>query len=168
MSYMELLFLPNSALMNEVFSSLLWKYVLVFFDDILVYSNSCEEHLQNLHQSNYSMGNSEVAYLGHVISVVGVKVDQSKIQAITYWPPPTSITALRGFLGIAGYYRKFIRSYGQIAAPLNNLLKKNAFTWSETAAHSIQQLKEALSSAPVLQLPDFDDVTPTGTPDCLF
>ncbi|XP_068657859.1 uncharacterized mitochondrial protein AtMg00860-like [Aristolochia californica] len=97
-----------------------------------------------------------MAYLGHIISVVGVKVDQSKIQAVIDWPPPTSITALRGFLGLVGYYRKFIRSYGQIGAPLNNLLKKNAFTWSETAAHGFQQLKEGLSSAPVLQLPNFN------------
>ncbi|XP_068653870.1 uncharacterized mitochondrial protein AtMg00860-like [Aristolochia californica] len=78
------------------------------------------------------MDTFEVAYLGHVISAVGVKVDRSKIQAATDWPPPTSITALRGFLGLVGYYRKFIHSYGPIAAPLNNLLKKNAFTWSET------------------------------------
>ncbi|XP_068636072.1 uncharacterized mitochondrial protein AtMg00860-like [Aristolochia californica] len=103
------------------------------------------------------MGTSKVAYLGHVISTVGVKVDQSKIQAITDWPPPTFLTALRGFLGLAGYYRKFIRTYGQIAAPLNNLLKKHAFTWSPSATQAFQQLKEALASAPVLQLPDFDE-----------
>ncbi|XP_068666498.1 uncharacterized mitochondrial protein AtMg00860-like [Aristolochia californica] len=103
------------------------------------------------------MGMSEGAYLGYVISAVGVKVDQSKIQVVTDCPPPKSITALRGFLGLAGYYRKIIHSYGQIAAPLNNLLKKNVFTWLETAAHSFQQLKEALSSSPVLQLPDFDE-----------
>ncbi|XP_068662898.1 uncharacterized mitochondrial protein AtMg00860-like [Aristolochia californica] len=157
--------------MNEVFSSLLRKYVLVFFDDILVSSNSWEEHLQHLHQvfsvirsnhlvlnqSKCSMGTSEVAYLGHIISTIGVKVEHSNIQVVTDWPPPTSITALRGFLGLAGYYRKFIRRYGQIVAPLNNLLKKNAFTWLETAAHSFQQLKEPISSAPVLQLPDFDE-----------
>ncbi|XP_068649598.1 uncharacterized mitochondrial protein AtMg00860-like [Aristolochia californica] len=95
--------------------------------------------------------------MGHVISVVGVKVDQSKIQAVTDWPPPTSLTALRGFLSLEGYYRKFIRTYGQIAAPLNNLLKKHAFTWSSSAAQAFQQLKEALASAPVLQLPDFDE-----------
>ncbi|XP_068657983.1 uncharacterized mitochondrial protein AtMg00860-like [Aristolochia californica] len=104
------------------------------------------------------MGTPKVAYLGHIISAVGVKVDQSKIQVITNWPPRISITALRGFLGLAGYYRKFIRGYGQIAVPLNNLLRKNAFSWSEPADHSFQQLKAALSSAPVLQLPDFDEL----------
>ncbi|XP_068636113.1 uncharacterized mitochondrial protein AtMg00860-like [Aristolochia californica] len=118
-----------------------------------------EEHLHLvLNKSKSSMGTSEVAYLGHIISAVAVKVDQSKIQAITDWPPPTSITTLRGFLGLAGYYRKFIRSYGQITALLHNLLKKNAFTWSETTDHSFQQLKEALSSASILQLPDFDEL----------
>ncbi|XP_068662998.1 uncharacterized protein [Aristolochia californica] len=83
-------------------------------------------------QSKCSMGTSEVAYLGHVISTIGVKVNQT----------------LRGFLGLAGYYWKFIHSYGQIVEPLNDLLKKNVFTWSKTAAHSFQQLKKALSSAP--------------------
>ncbi|XP_068649425.1 uncharacterized mitochondrial protein AtMg00860-like [Aristolochia californica] len=92
--------------------------------------------------------------LGHIILAVGVKVDQSKIQAVTDWPPPTSLTALRGFLGLAGYYKKFIRTYGQIAAPLNSLLKKHAFTWSPSATHAFQQLKEALASVSVLQLPE--------------
>ncbi|XP_068636074.1 uncharacterized mitochondrial protein AtMg00860-like [Aristolochia californica] len=104
------------------------------------------------------MGTPEVAYLGHVISVEGVKVDQSKIQAVTNWTLPTSISALRGFYGLAGYYLKFIHNYRQIAAPVNNLHKKNAFLWSETAGSSFQQLKASLSSAPVLQLPDFDEL----------
>ncbi|XP_068649547.1 uncharacterized mitochondrial protein AtMg00860-like [Aristolochia californica] len=104
------------------------------------------------------MGTPEVAYLGHVISAIGVKVDQSKIQVVTDWPPPISITALRGFLGLTGYYRKFIRNYRQIETLLNNLLRKNAFNWSEPTDHSFQQLKATLSSVPVLQLPNFDDL----------
>ncbi|XP_068644691.1 uncharacterized mitochondrial protein AtMg00860-like [Aristolochia californica] len=102
-----------------------------------------------MNESKCSMGTPEVAYLGHVIFAVGDKVDQSKIQAVTDWPPPISIIVVRGFLGLAGYYRKFIRSYEQIATPLNNLLKKNAFSWSKPVDHSFQQLKAALSSAPV-------------------
>ncbi|XP_068657918.1 uncharacterized mitochondrial protein AtMg00860-like [Aristolochia californica] len=88
---------------------------------------------------------------------MGVNLDQSKIQAATDWPPPTSLTALREFLEITGYYRKFICSYGQIAAPLNNLLKKHAFNWSSSADQAFHLLKEALASAPVLQQPDFDE-----------
>ncbi|XP_068657964.1 uncharacterized mitochondrial protein AtMg00860-like [Aristolochia californica] len=122
-----------------------------------VFTLLCSHHLV-LNKSKCSMGTPEVAYLGHVIFAIGVKVDQSKIQTAIDWPPPISIIAFSGFLGLTGYYRKFIRSYGQIAAPLNNLLKKNAFSWSEPADYSFQQLKAALSSALVLQLPDFDEL----------
>ncbi|XP_068662914.1 uncharacterized mitochondrial protein AtMg00860-like [Aristolochia californica] len=104
------------------------------------------------------MGTPKVAYLGHIISAIGVKVDQTKIQAVTDWPPPISITTLREFLGLTGYYRKFIHNYGHIATPLNNLFRKNDFSWSELADHSFHQLKEAISSALVFQLPDFDEL----------
>ncbi|XP_068648779.1 uncharacterized mitochondrial protein AtMg00860-like [Aristolochia californica] len=103
------------------------------------------------------MGTSEIAYLGHVISAFGVQVDMSKIQTMLDWPTLHFVTALRGFLGLAGYYRKFIRDYGHIAAPLKNLLKRNAFTWTEITDFSFQQLKQSLASAPVLQLPNFED-----------
>ncbi|XP_068644683.1 uncharacterized mitochondrial protein AtMg00860-like [Aristolochia californica] len=103
------------------------------------------------------MGTSEVAYLGHVISASEVQVDMRKIQTMLDWPTPHSITALRGFLGLAGYYRKFIRDYGQIAAPLANLLKRNAFTWMEITYSSFQHLKQSLASALVLQLHNFED-----------
>ncbi|XP_068636054.1 uncharacterized mitochondrial protein AtMg00860-like [Aristolochia californica] len=134
-------------------------------------SKNWEDHIQHLHQvfdlmrshhlffnqSKCSLGTSEVAYLGHVISASGVKVDSSKIQAVVDWPTPHSVTALRGFLGLAGYYRKFIRVYGQIMAPLNRLLTRNTFKWSNLSASSFEQLKHALASAPVLQLPNFEE-----------
>ncbi|XP_068666542.1 uncharacterized mitochondrial protein AtMg00860-like [Aristolochia californica] len=104
------------------------------------------------------MGSSEVAYLGHVISASGVKVDMNKIKTDSDWPTPQSVTALRGFLGLVSYYRKCICDYGQIAAPLNNLLKRNAFTWMEVADSSFQQLKQSLASTLVLQLPNFEDL----------
>jgi len=78
-----------------------------------------------------------------------------KVQAIQSWPQPNSARALRGFLGLAGYYRRFIKNYGLLAAPLTNLLRKDSFQWSEAASSSFQSLKVALSSAPVLHLPDF-------------
>jgi len=93
--------------------------------------------------------------LGHEISADGVAMDVDKVKAVQSWPQPTSARALRGFLGLAGYYRRFIKNYGIIAAPLTNLLKKNGFIWSDTAANSFQNLKNALSSAPVLHLPNF-------------
>uniref|UniRef100_A0A2N9HR88 Reverse transcriptase n=1 Tax=Fagus sylvatica TaxID=28930 RepID=A0A2N9HR88_FAGSY len=157
------------ALMNEVFRPHLRKFVLVFFDDILVYSKGLEEHTAHLktvlqilalHQlyakmSKCVFATSEVEYLGHIISGEGVKTDPKKIAAMVDWPIPKSLKALRGFLGLTGYYRKFIKGYGQIASPLTSLLKKDAFLWSEKAEKAFEELKAAVSQPPVLALPDF-------------
>lgn len=96
-----------------------------------------------------------MGYLGHVISNEGVKVDQSKIEAITKWPLPRTVRAVRGFLGLSGYYRKFIQGYGVIAAPLTKLLRKIGFSWNEEAEEAFLALKKSLSESPVLALPDF-------------
>jgi hypothetical protein len=95
-------------------------------------------------------------YLGHIISNQGVAVDPEKIKAVTCWPQPVIVRQLKGFLGPAGYYRKFIKKYGAIAKPLTDLLKKDNFGWTELAMTSFQQLKQVLSTAPVLQLLDFN------------
>jgi hypothetical protein len=119
------------ALMNDVLRPFLRQFVLVFFDDILIFSSSWSEHLRHLREvllvmcdnqlflklSKCSFGKSSVAYLSHVVSGEGVAMDVSKVQAITDWPHPRSIRALRGFLGLAGYYRRFIKEFGTIAAP---------------------------------------------------
>lgn len=157
-------------LMNEVFSSYLRKFVLVFFDDILIYSKTWVEHLNHirlvfetlrlhklfLKKSECSFGESQVTYLGHIIHRQGVSVDNSKISAVIDWPRPQTIKALRGFLGLSGYYRKFVKDYGLLAAPLTNLLNRDQFQWSESAEEAFCALKQALSSAPVLQLPNFE------------
>jgi len=83
-------------------------------------------------------------------------MDTSKVAAIVNWPTPHSLRALRGFLGLAGYYRRFIKEFGAMAAPLTRLLKKEGWMWTDEAAGAFQQLKEALTSAPILALPDFD------------
>ena len=83
-------------------------------------------------------------------------MDPLKINAIKEWPTPVNVRGLRGFLGIAGYYRRFIKDYGKIARPLTDLLKKNAFTWSAESDIAFAALKEKLMSAPVLSLPDFE------------
>jgi hypothetical protein len=93
--------------------------------------------------------------LGHIISEQGVSVDPTKIQAVIEWPPPTTAKGVRGFLGLAGYYRKFIRHFGCIAAPLHRLLSKDGFQWNDAAEKAFQQLKEALTSPPILRLPGF-------------
>ena len=100
-------------------------------------------------------GTKEVKYLGHVICSHGVVVDPSKVEAMLTWPKPETPKALRRFLGLTGYYHKFIQNYGKIAAPLTNMLKKNSFEWSDKDGEAFHQLKMAMTQAPVLSLPDF-------------
>lgn len=129
------------SLMNHVFQDYLRQFVLVFFDGILVYSPTIHEHKEHLtkvlevlrreqlyaKRSKCSFGQDKVEYLGHIIIGEGVTTDPSKIEAMVNWPIPKSIKALRGFLGLTGYYRRFVQSYGVISKPLTNLLKKNSF-----------------------------------------
>jgi len=133
--------------MNHVFNKQLRKYLLVFFDDLLIYSKTWEDHLrhvdeilgimeeQSLYDKEYEceIGMTEVLYLGNIIGEKGVQVHQEKIEAIINWPTPRTLTKLKGFLGICSYYRKFVKGYSQICAPLTDLTKKWAFTWSHEA-----------------------------------
>jgi hypothetical protein len=157
------------SLMNHVFRPFLRHFVLVFFDDILIYSKTWIDHLTHvdqvlsllsqhhlfLKQSKCAFGASEVEYLGHLMGKDGVRVDPKKIEAMQDWPHPKTLKSLRGFLGLTGYYRKFVKNYGKIAAPLMALLKKNSFTWTPAVAQAFQTLKTAMCTTPVLALPDF-------------
>jgi hypothetical protein len=119
------------GLMNSIFKPLLRKFVLVFFDDILIYNKSWEDHVQHIDKvlqlleaqqlyvkpSKCFFGVQEVEYLGHIVSHEGVKEDPNKIKAIKEWRIPTTLRHLRGFLGLTGYCRKFVKNYGRIAAP---------------------------------------------------
>nr|MDZ8005255.1 RNase H-like domain-containing protein [Nostoc sp. DedSLP05] len=145
------------------------KFVLVFFDDILIYSKSWDEHILHLDlilkvlndnrlyakRSKCDFGRTEVEYLGHIISMNGVKVDPRKIEDMKNWPKPKTLKKLRGFLGLTGYYRKFVCNYGRIAAPLTTLLKKNSFHWTPVADKAFEHLKQAMCTTPVLAMPDF-------------
>ncbi|XP_059458363.1 uncharacterized protein LOC132187956 [Corylus avellana] len=145
------------SLMNDIFRPYLRKFILVFFDDILVYSPNLILHLQHLqvtleilrsHQllakrSKCRFGCSEVDYLGHLISAEGVRADSKKLSAMAEWSKPKSLKALRGFLGFTGYYRKFVKGYGSIAAPLTDLLKKNDWQWNEMAEKAFEDLKKS-------------------------
>ena len=97
-----------------------------------------------------------MAYLGHVISTDGVAMDANKVAAVAAWPSPRSAWGLRGFLGLAGYYWKFIWEFGLIVVPLTRLLRRDAFAWDTEAEEAFQALKRALTTGPVLQMPDFN------------
>jgi hypothetical protein len=129
--------------MNDILHPYLRRFVLVFFDDILIYSSSWVEHLQHigvvlmvlrahrlhLKRSKCSFGATSVAYLGHVISAGGVAMDADKVAAVAAWPTPSSAHDLRGFLGLVGYHRKFIQDFSLLAALLTHLLWRDTFAW---------------------------------------
>jgi hypothetical protein len=155
---------------NATLSSLLRRCALVFFDDILIYSSSFEDHLQHVRAvlellvrdhwqvklSKCSFMHQQLSYLGQVISAAGVATDPAKIKAVATWSMPRSVKELRSFLGLAWYYRRFVKHFGIIAKPLTALLKKGSvFVWTAHHAEAFQALKDALVSAPVLALPNF-------------
>ncbi|GAU27517.1 hypothetical protein TSUD_147110 [Trifolium subterraneum] len=158
------------SLMNILFQQYLRKFVIIFFDDILIYSSSLEDHVLHLdkvfqilrehklflRKEKCCFATSRVEYLGHVITKEGVSTDPNKIQVVSSWPLPSSVKQLRGFLGLAGYYRRFVKDFGKIAKPLNDMLKKYAFHWSIEATQAFTELKHALTSTPVLALPNFN------------
>ncbi|KAA0055925.1 Ty3/gypsy retrotransposon protein [Cucumis melo var. makuwa] len=158
------------ALMNQVFKPFLRRFVLVFFDDILVYSKGMEEHVQHLEVVLGILRESElyanfdkchfakprISYLGHYISVKGIEVDPEKIRAVKEWPTPSNLREMRGFLGLTGYYRRFVQNYGSIAAPLTRLLKAGAYKWTEETEATFEKLKKAMMTLPVLAMPAFN------------
>ena len=105
--------------------------------------------------SKCSFGVLEIEYLGHIVLGEGVAMDATKVQAVLEWPTPLNIKQLRGFLGLTGYYRRFIKGYAKLAAPLTDLLKKEAFKWTSEAETTFVQLQKVMTSAPVLALPNF-------------
>ncbi|XP_070021402.1 uncharacterized mitochondrial protein AtMg00860-like [Nicotiana sylvestris] len=144
------------------------SFVIVFIDDILIYSRSMEEHehhlrmvLQTLQErklyakfSKCEFWLESVAFLGHVVSGESIKVDPKKIEAVQSWPRPTSATEIGSFLGLAGYYRRFVKGFSSIAAPLTRLMQKGTpFHWSDDCEASFQKLKTVLNTTPVLVLP---------------
>lgn len=159
------------GLMNNIFQFAMRRFVLIFFDDILIYSGDWESHMRHLEivlvtlQDNQlyakfskcEFGLQQIEYLGHTVSEKGVEMEKSKVEAILRWPSPTNIKQLRGFLGLSGYYRRFIHHYASIAHPLTELLKKDKFQWDSKAQDAFQKLKDNITSAPVLKMPDFSN-----------
>ncbi|WVZ89277.1 LOW QUALITY PROTEIN: hypothetical protein U9M48_035703 [Paspalum notatum var. saurae] len=156
-------------MMNSVFMNELDKFVVVFIEDILVYSKSEEEHEEHLrtvltrlreHQlyakfSKCAFWLREVSFLGHILSEKGVAVDLSKVEDVLNWKQPETITEIRSFLGLAGYYRRFIKDFSKTTKPMTSLTKKNAkYLWDPKCEEAFTSLKKSLTSAPVLAQPD--------------
>ncbi|WVZ84473.1 hypothetical protein U9M48_031503, partial [Paspalum notatum var. saurae] len=156
-------------LMNSVFMNELDKFVVVFIDDILVYSKNEKEHEEHLrivlsrlreHKlyakfSKCVFWLKEVAFLGHILLAKGVAVDPSKVEDVLNWKQPQTVTEIRSFLGLAGYYRRFIKDFSRISKPMTALTQKNAkFAWSPKCEEAFGTLKKLLTSAPVLAQPD--------------
>jgi hypothetical protein len=158
------------SIMNHIQKPLLRKCVVVFMDDILIYSKTYEEHIEHVRQvfqllqehqfkvrlSKCSLAKQQLHYLGHVLSPNGVSTNHDKIQDLQKWQSPQSVKEVRCFLGLAGYYRRFVKNFGMISRPLTDLLKKGTlFIWTNHCEKAFQFLKQALISALVLAVPDF-------------
>jgi hypothetical protein len=158
-------------MMNKVFMEYLDKFIVVFIDDILVYSRNEEEHeghlrliLQKLQNhklyaklSNCEFWLKQVAFLGHIISKGGISVDPSKVQDVLSWKTPTSVSDIRSFFGLAGYCQRFIEGFSRISMPMTELLEKDKeFKWTSACESSFQELKKRLTTAPVLVTPDME------------
>ena len=152
-------------LMNRVFRQFLYRFVVVFIDDILVYSKDREDHdthlrvvLETLRKerlyaklSKCEFWLREVSFLGHIVSEEGIRVDPRKIGVILELKPPRSVTEVRTFLGLAGYYRRFVKGFSMTEASMTRLLQKNVrFEWSEKCQASFEKLKAFLTEDPIL------------------
>ncbi|GKA17002.1 RNA-directed DNA polymerase [Tanacetum coccineum] len=143
-----------------------------YFDDILVFSKDTEQHLLHLRQvfsilreqKLYANGKKchfhtrEIIFLGYLVSGEGIRMDNAKVEAITRWPTPTTIHDIRSFHGLASFYRRFIQNFSSIIAPLTECMKGGKFQWTKEAGDAFEELKQRVTQASVLALPNFDDV----------
>ncbi|KAG7552856.1 Reverse transcriptase domain [Arabidopsis thaliana x Arabidopsis arenosa] len=156
--------------MNQALRPFIGRFVVVYFDDILIFSSTLADHLDHIREvllvlrreklfgatHKCSFGVSEVLFLGYIISQAGLKVDPSKVSAIKSWPAPRTITEVRSFHGLASFYRRFVPHFSSIMAPITNCMKSIQFVWTEEAERAFHEIKTKLSSAPVLVLPNFN------------
>jgi hypothetical protein len=157
------------SLMNHVLRAFIGKFVVVYFDDILVYSKDLNKHIEHLRYvfdvlkceklyANFKKCNfcmEKVVFLGYVVTTTGIEVDEEKVKAIKEWPTPKSITEVRSFHALASFYRRFVKDFSTLAAPLTEIIKKNVgFHWGADQDNAFATIKERLCSAPVLALPN--------------
>ncbi len=160
------------AFINDVFRDMLNQWVIVYIDDILIYSETYEEHVRHVrtvlkrllqHQLYAKAEKCEfhqetISFLGYVISSGGVAMDEQKVQAVVNWPQPTTLKELQRFLGFANFYRRFIRNFSTIAGPMTSMVKKGThrLIWSSAAIAAFRSLKERFTTTPILHHPDPD------------
>jgi hypothetical protein len=165
---------PNTFMrvMNEVLKPFLGKFVVVYLDDILIFSKTKEEHLEHVRKvlqwlreekllinlKKCTFLKEELVYLGFVISKEGLKMDPEKVKAILEWPTPQCTFDVRSFHGLESFYRKFIKNFSEICAPLTECMKKGNFKWTVAAMKSFEDLKKKVIEQPVLALPYFNKV----------
>jgi hypothetical protein len=162
--------------MDIVLAGFKWQCCLVYLDDIIIYSSTFEQHLQDLHKvlsaladanltlkaSKCNFCRREMPYLGHLVTSDGIKPDPGLTHTVTKFPFPTTIKEVQAFLGLTGYYRRFIQDYAKIAEPLLKLLRSESDTrsraplpWNEDCTTAFQILKQHLISSPIMQTPNF-------------
>ena len=157
-------------LMGHILRGLEYRFALIYIDDIIIFSKSVDEHLDHLEEvfrrlrdanvklnpKKCSFVKQRVEYLGHVVTPEGISPNPDKVRVVQEFPTPTNLKELRSFLGLANYYRRFVRGFSNIANPLNALTKKNVpFVWTVACAEAFDKLKRALVSAPILAYPNF-------------
>ena len=157
-------------LMNHVLRAFIGKFVVVYFDDILIYSKNLVEHVEHLrlvlevlrkeklfaNLKKCTFCTDKIVFLGFVVSAKGIEVDKEKVKAIQDWPTPTSVSQVRSFHGLASFYQCFVRDFSSIATPLTKVIKKNVpFKWGEKQEKAFKLIKEKLTNAPLLVLPNF-------------
>jgi len=158
------------SLMNDIFKDYIGKFIVIYLDDILIFSDSPEQHMQHLQMvlerlrehalyaqmPKCEFGLSELKFLGHIIGEFGVKPDPAKVEVVAQWPEPANSAELRSFLGLAQYFRKFMQGYAQTVCCLYDLLKKNAvYNFTDKHRKAFEQVKYSLAHAPILKAPDF-------------
>ena len=158
--------------MNHILKPCIGNFVVVYFDDILIYSKNLMEHLEHLRQLFSILREQRlfvnlkkcdfyvdiIIFLGYVVTKDGIEMDRSKIEAITNWPTPSSIHDVRSFHGLVSFYRRFIRGFSSIMAPITECLKGDKFKWTSVAEESFELIKKKVTEAPCLVLPDFNKV----------
>ena len=158
--------------MNHILKPCIGNFVVVYFDDILIYSKNSMEHLEHLRQlfsilreqrlfvnlKKCDFYADRIIFLGYVVTKDGIEMDRSKREAITNWPTPSSIHDVRSFHGLVSFYRRFIRGFSSIMAPVTECLKGDKFKWTSVAEESFELIKKKVTEAPCLVLPDFNKV----------